>query len=268
VPLKHSAIVFNFKLSFMAKQTGTISVQGTIDNMTYYQSKNGNLVRKKGGVSAERLKTDPAFKRVRETQSEFTRAAKASLLLRTAISGPLKENTDHLMVSRLSKTMMRVITTDPVNGRGLRTVTNGDITMLRNFEFNTGSALGTTLKAEFSWTINRPAGELSVNLAGFIPEKFMYSPPEATHFVVTIAGVELDLAQERYVSNVVDSPDIPITDLKTQDINLVARVTPNSNHLLFLVVGIKFYQKILNGTMYPLNNKGYNSLKIVEVNKA
>lgn len=251
----------------MAKQIGVMPVQGTIDNISYYKSKHGFMMRKKGGVSAERLATDPAFARVRETQQEFKRATRASQLLREAISGPLKGNSDTLMVSRLFKNMMKVIKTDPVNGRGLRTITDGNTTELRNFEFNIGSPFKTTLQVAFTSVINRATGDLSINLPGFIPEKGMYAPPEATHFVLTVAAVELDLTGETYVSSEIDSAQIAITEVKTPDINLVAHVTPNSTHPLFLIVGIKFFTKILNGTVYPLNNNGYNALKIAEVSK-
>lgn len=61
----------------MAKQKGIIKLDGTIGGITFYKSQDGYLAREKGGVSAEKIATDPAFQRTRENGEEFGRAGKA-----------------------------------------------------------------------------------------------------------------------------------------------------------------------------------------------
>lgn len=62
----------------MAKQSGILPLEGTIGNISFFKTKDGFLARQKGGVSAQRIATDPAFARTRENMAEFTKAGKAS----------------------------------------------------------------------------------------------------------------------------------------------------------------------------------------------
>jgi hypothetical protein len=56
----------------MAKQRGMFKVEGTVDEVTFYKSKDGFLIRQKGGVSAERIASDPAFARTQALQKSFS----------------------------------------------------------------------------------------------------------------------------------------------------------------------------------------------------
>ena len=58
----------------MARQSGLFNFEGTLDNVTFYKTADGLLVRKKGGVSKNRLLHDPAFIRARENGAEIGRA--------------------------------------------------------------------------------------------------------------------------------------------------------------------------------------------------
>lgn len=59
----------------MAKFEGIFEIQGTLKGMTFYKSKDGLLIRGKGGVSKKRIKNDPAFQRTRENRMEFGHCA-------------------------------------------------------------------------------------------------------------------------------------------------------------------------------------------------
>ena len=48
----------------MAKFDGIFNIEGTLKGMTFYKSKDGHMVRTKGGVSKERIAKDPAFERM------------------------------------------------------------------------------------------------------------------------------------------------------------------------------------------------------------
>jgi hypothetical protein len=55
----------------MAKQAGHTPIRGTINNLTYYNSKGQELVRTKSSLTRERVKKDPAFARSRESSKRF-----------------------------------------------------------------------------------------------------------------------------------------------------------------------------------------------------
>ncbi|WP_204743317.1 hypothetical protein [Pseudocnuella soli] len=131
----------------MAKQKGIFKVEGTLGDVTFYKSKDGYMIREKGGISAERMASDPAFERTRENQAEFGRAGKAGKLLRTAFRPLLQHAADSRMVSRMLQTMMRVVKADATSPRGQRNVLDGELELLENFEFNEAGKLGQTFFA-------------------------------------------------------------------------------------------------------------------------
>ena len=50
----------------MAKLSGILKIEGTLENLTFYKTQDGHLVKTKGGVSADRIANDPTFQRTRE----------------------------------------------------------------------------------------------------------------------------------------------------------------------------------------------------------
>ena len=248
----------------MAQQKGIISLKGTIGNITFYKSKDGFMAREKGSLDASRIANDPAFQRTRENGAEFGRAGKAGKFLRTALRSLLQNVSDSRMIARLVKEMMRVIKADETNPRGFRNVIDGEAELLKGFEFNVNSKLGTTLFAPFTGIINRLTGELIVNIPPFIPVNMITAPNGATHFKIVSAGAEIDFEQGIYTAEVSSTATLPWDANGTVIINLVNHVTANSTKPLFLVLGIEFYQHV-NGTMYSLKNGAFNALALVEV---
>jgi len=167
------------------------------------------------------------------------------------------------MVSRLTRQMMQVVQSDPINARGMRNVTNGDITLLQDFDFNLNSKLGTTLYAPFTAEINRVTGSLIAEIPAFVPASMVAAPGGATHFKLHSAGVETDFVQGTNVADVKSSDTIALDNVATTLLTHSHEVTPNSTHPLFILLGIEFFQEV-NGSMYPLKNGAFNALAIVK----
>lgn len=248
----------------MAQQKGIIPLQGTIGNITFYKSQDGFMAREKGSLDASRIANDPAFQRTRENGAEFGRAGKAGKFLRTALRSLLQNVSDGRMIARLTREMMRVIKADETNPRGFRNVIDGEAGLLKGFEFNVNSKLGTTLFAPFTGTINRVTGELTINIPPFIPVNMVTAPSGTSHFKIVSAGTEIDFEQGNYAADVQTTAAMPWDTNGTVVINLVNHVTANSTKPLFLALGIEFYQQV-NGTLYPLKNGAFNALALVDV---
>lgn len=248
----------------MAQQKGIIPLKGTLGNITFYKSKEGYLAREKGGISAERMASDPAFQRTRENGAEFGRAGIAGKILRTSLRALLQNASDSKMVSRLTRDMMKVIQADAVNPRGLRNVIDGEAELLKDFDFNINGKLGTTLYAPFTATINRVTGELAVNVPAFVPINMVKAPAGTTHFRINSAGVEVDFEQKVYTVDVNSTVELPWNNTAAAVITLTNNITANSTHPLFLALGMEFFQ-FVNGTMYPLKNGAFNPLALVNV---
>lgn len=248
----------------MARQKGIIKLKGTMGDITFFKTRDGYMARERGGVDANRMANDPAFQRTRENNAEFGRAGKASKMLRTAIRPLLLNSADSRMVSRLTKAMMTVIKADLTSERGLRNVIDGEAELLLGFEFNDRGKLGTTFYAPFEVAIDRVTGELTVDIASFIPANMVTAPSGTTHFKIISAGAEVDFENETYVVSTSETAILPWDATPTALINQVNAVTANSTHPLFLVFGIEFYQEV-NGQMYSLRNGAFNPLALVAV---
>ncbi len=248
----------------MARQRSIIKLNGTIGDITFYKSKDGYLAREKGGVSADRIKNDPAFQRTRENGAEFGRAGKAGKVLRNSIRQLLQNVNDSRMVSRLTKEMVKVIQMDATNPRGLRNIIDGEAELLIGFDFNANGKLGNTLYAPWEKTLDRATGEASITFEPFAPVHMIAAPGGTTHFKLTAAAMEIDFEKENYVAPTGETTIFPWDTTLTSAIDIPLQLTADSTHPLFLVLGIEFFQRV-NGENYPLKNGTFNALKIIDV---
>jgi len=248
----------------MAKQKGIFKVEGTLDDVTFYKSKDGFMVRGKGGVSGDRIATDPAFVRTRENQAEFSRACKAGKTFRTAFRVLLQNAADTRVVSRLMKEMMRVVKADSTSTRGKRNVLDGELELLEGFEFNSDGKLSQTLFAPYTTAIDRTAGSLSITVPPFVPINQIGAPSEATHYQIISGGGEIDFEGGTFQVSTAASSVLPLGSTPSTALNIPFTAAANSTHPLFLVLGIAFYQEV-NGANYSLKNGAYNALSVVKV---
>jgi hypothetical protein len=248
----------------MAKQKGVIKLKGLIEDLSFYQTIDGYLARKNNPITAERIATDPAFRRTRENGAEFSRAGKATRVFRVAFESLAKNVKDSRLTGRLTAAMMKVIKADTTSKRGLRNVIDGDVELLKGFNFNIHAQLNTTISAPYAATINRVTGSLTVSIPSFIPEESITIPVGATHFKIVSMGAEVDFENESSVTDQSESGILPWDTAATAVITLANTVTPASTKPLFLLLGIQFYQHV-NGENYPLQNNAFNALSLVMV---
>ena len=248
----------------MAKQKGILKLEGTIGDITFYRSQDGYLAREKGGVSGDRIASDPKFQRTRENGSEFGSAGKAGKVLRDSLRVLLQNSSDNRMVSRLTQQMVKVLQADTVSVRGKRNVIDGEAELLEGFDFNLNGKLNNTLYAPYTSTITRASGLLNVSVPSFIPSNMIAAPDGTTHFKIVSSGLEIDFENGVYITDTQTTGFMNWDEVATSIIDLDNQVTANSTHPLFLVLGVEFYQEV-NAVKYPLKNGAYNALTIVKV---
>jgi hypothetical protein len=248
----------------MAKQKGIIKLEGNIGDINFYRSKDGYMAREASRLNAHRIATDPKFKRTRENNAEFSNAARAGKLLRSACKGLLQFSKDGSAVNRLFNRMMKVVKADATSTRGLRNVIDGETELLQDFEFNNNATLSTTLFAPYSTEINRVTGVMKAEIPSFIPEALLLAPVTSTHFRFVGLGTEVNFADKTYVTELFESSIFSWNTTPTGSISLEVQLPANSTLPLFLLFGLQFYQEV-NGNMYPLKEGSFNSLSIVKV---
>ena len=248
----------------MAKQISLLKVNGTLEDLTFYKSQDGLLVRTKGGVSKQRIQNDPAFARTRENGAEFGHSASSGRMLRVAAGQLVFKVKDKRLSSRLVKIMSDLKNLDSNSKRGERKVAKGLQTpegklLLKGFDFNSKASMlsvfyGTT-------TLDTATGALTVE--SFVPETQLRTPEGTTHFSMQNAFLNLDF--DTGISSITYS----LEEIFAYDATPVSTVlTPSavpvgSGTQLYLLL-LEFYQEV-NGIQYSLNNGSYNVLQIVDV---
>ncbi|WP_430810129.1 MULTISPECIES: hypothetical protein [unclassified Carboxylicivirga] len=250
----------------MARQKGVIKLEGRVGDLSFYRSGGQYLAREKGGVDADRIKKDPAYARTRENGSEFGRAGKAGKELRNALNEVLARGADKKVSNRLAAAMLKAIQADATNRRGERTVQDGNLSLLKGFEFNAAAPLETILKLSHTVAFDRAAGTTQLAIDAFNPSEEVPQVEGATHVRFILATAAVDFGNQSYEVDVVDSVDIDLTALEQEAVSMNSAISADSPHPVFIVVGVEYHQ-LVNGSMYPLQTKTHNPMAIVEVDR-
>ncbi|MAB49033.1 MAG: hypothetical protein CMC05_10425 [Flavobacteriaceae bacterium] len=248
----------------MAKYKSLFDVQGTLGEVTFYKGEDGQYVRRKGGVSKNRILKDPNFERTRENLSEFGRAATSGKLMRRAINSLMLDAKDSRVTSRLTKVLNQVKNEDLTSARGQRNVATGlanplGRARLKGFNFNAKSELDTVLMAQY--TLDSATGEIVIS--DLIPNQQISAPEGATHLSFSAGFLNLDLATETkdlQLSNVVN---LPINGIAST-VTLTPAVPAVGTGQSYYVLKVAFFQEI-NGIQYPLKNGAFNALQLIEL---
>jgi hypothetical protein len=246
----------------MARQYGVIKFTGTIDGLTYYNSKYGPLVRKKGGPSLEQYKTAPNFQRSRENTKEFGNCGKATKVLRAVLMPMMKDARDFQVTARLNKLMYAIKNLDNVSARGVRSVAVG-ITLpdakvlVLGFDFNDKAPLGQVLKKQC--IVNISTGVISIS--GLIPKDNLKWPKAATHAKITGGWARIDFGTE--VGELVSTNQVvlPINGV-LNNVVLTPVTLPGGTGTDIFVLQVVFYQEV-NGVQYNLKNGEFNAMGVV-----
>ncbi len=237
---------------------------GTTGDMTYKKTKDGYTAQEKSHISAEAILTKDSYARTRENMAEFGRAGKASKVVRAAFAALIKAASDTRMTSRLTKTFLAIIKTDPVNDRGQRIVTEGNMELLEGLNFNIESPLYGAFAATYNTVVDRVSGQCTISVQPFHPLEVVTPPEGATHMRLVAGAASIDFDTQTFVNHNVTSADLPLSTVATPLIELLPSVDPNSIRPIFLVFGVQFFQMV-NAKAYILSNGATNAMALVKV---
>lgn len=248
----------------MARQKGLLKVEGTLDNLTFYKTKDGHLVKTKGGVSGERIASDPAFVRTRENGAEFATSASSGKLLRDSLRTLAMNASDGRIVSRLMQLMAKIKNLDATSARGERNVGVGVATaaakaLLKGFEFNNAALLGSILFKPYA--VNTTTGVITIT--GLVPANDVTVPSGATHMSISGAAANINFA-----TGIVDVKSTNVQNLAVNaaatTVTLTPTAVPAGTGTKLFLLKVEFFQQV-NGTQYSLKNGAYNALRVIEV---
>lgn len=248
----------------MPRVNGIVSFQGSYEDMTFYRKEGKSFVKKKSGVSKQRIENDPNFVRTRENMNEFSTNINAGKLLRLSLGSLVFKAKDARLSNRLMSAMSKIKNLDTISKRGQRTVANGlgsaeGKRHLIGFDFNIHAPLDTVLFANY--ILNNASGKIDIPSI-IIAEQVRF--PEGANTISFQCGV-LNLDFETGLSELVLSPvvNLPI-DLTDNAVNLNPPSMPAGSGVAIYIMMVSFYQEV-NGVQYSLKNEDYNVLHIVDV---
>ena len=234
----------------MARQKGILKIEGTIGGMTFYKSKDGHLIREKGGVSADKIANDPAFQRTRENGREFGNAGTSGKVLRDTIRNLMMTASDGRVTSRLTKVMMGIIKEDTTSLRGDRNVGVGitspsGIALLKGFNFNITAIMGSILFKPY--TLNPATGEIFIN--GLVPINDIAFPAGATHVSFKSAFAIVDFANGVSVVELSNPTNLPL-DGTSSNLILAPVGIPSTVGTSIYFIQIEFFQQVNGCLLY------------------
>lgn len=252
------------KKYIMARVNGLVKIEGTIEDLTFYKKDGENFVRRKGGVSKERIASDPNFVRTRENNTEFGHCGSSGKLLRKSLGSMVFKAKDGKLSSRLVQVMSRVKNADLTSARGKRRVSEGIASAegklhLTGFDFNSRALFKSVLFAPFD--LDTTTGTLSI--PDFKPAEHLSFPPGATHVSIMNAVMVLDFETEETKIEYSPVVNLPL-NLVASPVSVAPATLPSGTGQTFYVAMLSFYQEI-NGMQYSLKNEEFNVLTILEI---
>jgi len=159
----------------MARQEGIITLRGKLGNQVFYVSNGKNLVK---GAGAPYLQPESS----RKSSSEFGRGNAAAVLINKGFKPLIDLVGSTRVIDRLKSILIKIVNTGPIELKGKRQVTDGDVALLKGFQFNRYTSMDRLITISPSIQVD-PGGELTVSLPKMRVKDMFYPPPK------TIAAV-------------------------------------------------------------------------------
>lgn len=248
----------------MAKQMGVVPLSGPMGAISFYKSDGEYRAREKSGPSRKMVLTSWRFERTRENSAEFRRAVRAGMLVRYSLSRLLKmmKLADPHVSGRLNGLLLKVLQSDPVNGRGARIVSKGNLELLEDFAFHKDRSLSHVFPAGPMSSINSTTGRMKVEIRPFDPRQRVNAPASATHFKVVSVGASIDFNKERYEDNFQETDYLSLEETVSDTIYLEHALEAKVGQSLLLAMGVVFYVCTEQGHYERMNG---GAMRVIQV---
>lgn len=231
----------------MAKAFGPVQIVGTLDDLNFYITPDGNIVREKGktGNTKKSFKENPIFTPMKLHSKDFGHCAKKGRVFRLLVKAFYDHAKDGSIAGRTNQLLHAIIKEDKEHERGQRQLHTGlqsaaALAFLIGFEGNKGRPLQTVLKKKISF--NWEKRTLSIKTIQLLQDIDWPSEASQVHFQIAIAN--WDCVNDTYET--VYSNEI-ILEKKNGVCQLPFELASLENKDLWLAyVHVKFSSRIYN----------------------
>lgn len=166
-----------------------LGILGTIDGLSIYKMRGIEhpVIRRKGGPSKEKIRTDPKLHQVRNNISEFAGRAKAAKYIMRALQDQ-KPLADHNIAGRLNAMMMPIQVLDGENDWAKRSVRLSAYPQLLNgFSLNRNNPFDSTIRFPLDFYLSRETGAATVQIPDLLPGISFFAPDIYPWFRVIVS---------------------------------------------------------------------------------
>jgi hypothetical protein len=233
---------------------------GNIGKLNYYKTKGGYMVREKGGVTKERIMTDPRYGRTRENMAEFGDASYASKCIYSAFHIARKRAASGDLYSRMNKLMVHAVKSEPIHSRGERRIADAPLELLCGLQFNKQNHLNRAIRAPYYSEITEEL--LTFSIPELLPAQDLKYPPNTTHFRFFGQAVSTDMGKKENYDEYLAETDFFPLELPLSGFEVSLELSPLKYAYQACMVGVEFFQ-FTCGHYYPVARGNWNAGEIV-----
>ena len=248
----------------MGRYKSNIQISGSVNGMTFRETKYGSIVSGKTGPRAEQVNSDPRFENTRKINDEFARACEGAKIFRGLFTEAIVNCYDTQMHQRLVGMMRKIITSDNVSPKGERNLLMGDNSLIKGFEWNKQTSLRSIIGSNYKVDVDRKAGEVLFHFPSFKPEGGYPQHEAATHYQITAAVAELNWRNDVTYSVMQATDYLSLSDKQAANFSVLLEINKHTKNPIASSLSLTWYEEV-SGEMYPLRNIGYNTAAVVDV---
>ncbi|WP_109699113.1 hypothetical protein [Chitinophaga deserti] len=246
-------------------QSGLLQMLGPTQNMSIYRKRNGEYgLRRKGGPTAKRFAKDPNYAQARINTSEFGQAAKGSALIRRAFRAMMPKVANDELHSRLTKVCKDIINSDTSHQRGSRMLMNGNLSLLRGFNFSPAGKFGLIVSIPLHHTVDRTAGTVRIGMPAFAPADAIRFPKHATHARLKMGVAVLNFEKDMFTFVSACSSPIPKGRKPINPEDLTVQIPAGTSDPLFIAMAVEFLM-LEKGAFCPVPDSQFKLMQLTGV---
>lgn len=201
---------------------------------------------RKIGLTAERVKEDPAFAKTRKKAKEFGRAIQFAQKL----GGILTQATGiRKIMPRLTGRIVKVMQGNTTGMQEGETLVEGDWQMLEGFEGNPQQPWKEVISYPYQCRYNREQQEITVHFPAHKPAACMQNNGETTHYRIRLIVIKVDEAGQVSLVARVQSTLLPYKPITIPQLNLTASLIGTGRRLYIAVLHLQWYKPGKNGCL-------------------
>jgi hypothetical protein len=166
----------------MAFEDGVVNFTGKMGNMVAYRMAGTDkvVIRRKGGVSRERLKRGPEYELTRKNNSEWSGCITMASSIRRAIH-PIRHLADYNFSGPLHALCKNIQLADKASDWGKRSVSLSAVpNKLEGFGLNKYNTFDSMVKSPLSFSVDKATGTAGVTIPELVPGLQLYNPRKQT----------------------------------------------------------------------------------------